>query len=97
MRISNNALAKRALIHVRKSRQYNRAGDFYFAPNGTMIPVPGVPTINQMINAAHKLALNAHRKAAGRPGPGPTRNMVKRALNNLTNKDLKNLPSLNNI
>ena len=95
MRVSNSELAKRALIHVRKSRQYNRAGDFYFAPNGTMRPVPGVPTVNQMINVAHRLALNAHRRATGRPGPGPTRNMVRRALNSLTNNDLRALPSLN--
>jgi hypothetical protein len=97
MHVSNSVLAKRALIHVRKSNNYRRAGDFYFAPNGTMIPVPGVPTINQMINVAHKLALNAHRRATGRSGPGPTKNMVKRALNNLTNNDLRTLPSLNNI
>jgi hypothetical protein len=43
------------------------------------------------------LALNAHRRSTGRPGNGPTRNMIKRALNNLNNRDLRNLPSLNNI
>ena len=97
MRVTNTELARRALVHIRRSNQYRRAGEFYFMPNGTMIPVSGVPTINQMINAAHKLALNAHRRATGRPGNGPTRNMIKRALNNLNNKDLRNLPSLNNI
>jgi hypothetical protein len=62
-----------------------------------MVPEPGVPTINQMINAAHKMALSAHRRATGRPGKGPTKNMVKRALKNLNNRELQNLPNLNNI
>lgn len=98
-RISNANMAKRAVATVMRSNQYKNAGNFTFVTNAAgreiMQPNPGVPTINQMLNHAHRIAQAAHKKAPNRPGPGPTRNMIKNAYNKLSLNEIKSLPPLN--